>query len=611
MTEGDSPARRLQPDPSNPTLSTSTPPTPRPSTPVLLELHIKNLAVLASASVELGEGFNALTGETGAGKSIVVDSLMLLAGARASSDLIRTGADTLTVTGVFRPEGEGWRALVTEAGLELDGGELLVRREVSRSGRNRVMVQDQPATVRLLGELTPWLLRIHGQREEMGLVDPELQRVWLDESGGTEADGLLETTREAYERWQGLEKRLERLSGERREAEERIDLLEFQAREIDGAGLVEGEEEELRSEREVLRNREQIVGALGGTFELVHEDDDSVVDRLGRVLGLLEEVSDWEPEAPDWISELDEIRIRLEELATGVRRRLEGLEADPGRLNEVEDRLAVVERLLRKYGGTSADVLERRRRIGEELEELRGDLADREELQEKVEEARQAYRDAALELSAARARWGEALVQRIEEELEGLGLGKARLSVALERRPREGSPLVLPGSGGGVEAGPAGVDRVVFQFAPNPGEEARPLSRIASGGELSRIYLALQLAVQEREREARTRPTLVFDEVDAGISGAQAAALGKKLQRLAASSQILAVTHLPQVASHADCHFRVTKEVRKERTHARVERLEDDDRVREVARLLAGAEVTEGAAANARELIASAARDSS
>jgi DNA repair protein RecN (Recombination protein N) len=580
---------------------------------VLLELHVKNLAVLASATVELGDGLNVLTGETGAGKSIVVDSLVLLSGARASSDLIRTGADTLTVTGVFRPEGEGWRRRLDETGIDAEGDTLLVRREVSRSGRNRVLIEDQPATVRLLTDLAPWLLRIHGQREELGLVDPELQRVWLDESGGEEARELLTRTARDWEEWRAFQRRLGRLSDRRREVEERIDLLEFQASEIDAAGLTAGEEEELRSERDVLRNREQIVRALGGSFELLHEDEGSAVERVGKSLDLLEEVETWEPQAREWLEELEELRIRLGEVASGLRDRVDGLEADPGRLNEVEERLAVVERLVKKYGGSSHAVLERRREIGKELEELAGDLEDRSELEAKTVAAREVYRETALALSEARVRWGERLVERIESELGELGLGKARLTVALERLSRSGSPLEVPGFDGGVEAGPAGVDQVVFLFAPNPGEEPRPLAKIASGGELSRIYLALQLAVQgleERPEEELPSPTLVFDEVDVGISGAQAAALGRKLQRLAAGAQILAVTHLPQVASCADHHFQVTKEVRSGRTHTEVAGLDDEARVREVARLLAGEKVTEQAAAHARELIASAVRES-
>ena len=572
---------------------------------VLRELHVRNLAVIAGASVELGPGFNVLTGETGAGKSMVVDALLLLAGARATADLVRTGADGLTVTGLFEPAGQAWRGVLAAAGVDGEGPELLVRREVSREGRNRVYVNDQPATARLLTDLAPHLLRIHGQREEMGLVDPELQRVWLDRSGGVAARDLLVRTAAAWEDHHRLALRLERLAGDDRARRERADLLRFQAQEIDAARLVAGEEVELAAERDVLRNVEDITRALGTASDLLFEDEGAAGERIARSQGLLDEVAAWEPAAGEWNAELEDVRIRLEEVARAVRRRLEGLEADPARLDAVESRLSVVERLCRKFGGTTESVLARRAAIGRELDELEDDAADRDTLEERAATALAAYREAALALSAARADWGAALVERLAAELADLGLGKARLAVSLERRPAAGAPLVLDGRA--VETGPHGIDRVVLLFAPNPGEEPRPLARIASGGELSRIYLALQLAVRDGD-DGEARPTLVFDEVDVGVSGAQAAALGGKLQRLGGRHQILAVTHLAQVASHADHHFRISKEVVEGRTRTAVEPLGTAERVEEIARLLAGHEVTDLSLSHAREMISGAAR---
>ncbi|HEX6203771.1 MAG TPA: DNA repair protein RecN [Thermoanaerobaculia bacterium] len=586
---------------------------------MLRELHVRNLAVLAEAAVELAPGLNVLTGETGAGKSIVVDSLTLLSGARAASELIRTGADTLTVTGVFQPAGDGWRELLREAGVEPAGDELLVRREISRTGRNRVLIDDQPATLRLLADLAPWLLRIHGQREELGLVDPELQRVWLDESGGAEAERLAARVAAAYDLWAQRAERLARASGDDRARRERLDLLRFQASELAAAQLVAGEDAELAAERDVLRNAEAITRALGGAHELLYEDDDAAAARLGKSHALLEEVAEWEPRAAAALAELDELRVRTEELALDLRRRLDGLDVDPRRLDQVEERLAALERLFRKYGvTTAAELIERSRAIAAERDELTGDAEGREELEAQVAAALADYRAAALDLSAARRRWAERFVAAIETELADLGLGKASLGVALERRPRQDSPLALPPEGGGtggsqaeepVDFGPHGVDHVVLLFAANPGEEARPLSLVASGGELSRIYLALQLAARGRGAGAGepTRPTLVFDEVDAGIGGAQAAALGAKLQRLGGAAQILVVTHLPQVASYGDHHLKVAKEVRGERTFTRVEPLDPDARAEEVARMLAGAKTTDTSLSHARELLATAA----
>ncbi len=600
---------------------------------MLRELHVKNLAVLACASVELEGGLNVLTGETGAGKSMVVDSLTLLSGARATSELIRTGADTLTVTGVFTPAGEGWRETLEEAGVEpMEGAEeeLLIRREISHSGRNRVYVNDQPTTLRLLSDLAPHLLRIYGQREEMGLLDPDLQRTWLDASGGPEAEELLAGVAAAHSEWQRLAGRLRRLSGDQRARQERIELLRFQASELAAAGLASGEDAELKEERGVLRNREAITQALAGAYAGLYDDDEAAVDRLARAQSGLERVVEWEPRAAPAVEELEELRVRLEELSVDLRRRLEDIDSDAGRLDQVEDRLAVLERLFRKYGvASSEELLELQRRGAAELEELEGAAEGREELEAEVARALDAYRQRALALSAARRGWGARLVSAIEDELDGLGLGKASLELRLERHRQEDSPLRLPpgdeavadGDEGDAEAGSdglkpvafsaAGVDQVVLYFAPNPGEEPRPLSLIASGGELSRIYLALQLAVlkarQGGDPGSGAGPTLVFDEVDVGVGGAQAAALGRKLQRLGAGAQILVVTHLPQVASFGDHHFKVAKEVREERTFTRVDRLDDDARAEEVARMLAGARTTDLSLSHARELLDDAA----
>ncbi len=569
---------------------------------MLREIHVRNLAVLAEAAVELGAGFNVLSGETGAGKSIVVDSLSLLAGARASTEMVRTGAEALTVSGVFEPEGDGWRSVLAEAGLEAEGEEVLVRREIGRSGRNRVFVNDQPTTLRLLSDLAPYLLRIHGQRDELGLIEPDLQKAMLDRSGGPEAPPLLARVAEAFEQHARLAERLERLSGDDRVRRERIDLLRFQASEIDAAKLRAGEEVELKAERDVLRNAEAITRALGTAFALLFEEEGAAVERIGKAGSLLAEVEAWEPQAAAWGAELEEARIRLTETARSLQHRLDGLEADPARLDFIEERLATLERLCRKHGGSSGAVLARRAEIEAELAELEGDAENRDELEGKVAAALAAYREAALALSKAREGWGKALTERIEGELKDLGLARARLSVALERRRRAGSPLIVDGEE--TDFGRDGVDQVVFLFAPNPGEPPRPLARIASGGELSRIHLALQLAT----RGESAHPTLVFDEVDTGIGGAEAAALGAKLQRLAKGGQILAVTHLPQVASHGDLHFKVSKKVDGGRTSVKVEELEGKARVEEVARMLAGKQITDTSLSHARELIAGAAR---
>ncbi len=553
---------------------------------MLLTLQVRNLAVLAGAEVELGPGLNVLTGETGAGKSIVVDSLALLAGARAATDLIRAGAESLVVTGVFRPAEGGWRAPLAAAGLEAEGDELIVRREIGREGRNRVFVNDQPTTLRLLAEIGPHLLRIHGQREELGLVAPELQRVWLDRSGGEAAPPLLARVAAAHDEHLRLAERLERLTGDQTLRRERLDLLRFQAREIDEGRPRAGEEEELRGERQVLRHVEAITAALGGALAALAEDDGAAAERLAQAGRALEEVAEWEPAARAWAQELREARIRIEEAAGEVRRRLASVEADPRRLEAVEERLALLERLFRKYGAGSAELLRRRTEMSAELEELGGDETQTGELQAKTAAALERYRAAAAELSLRRREWAAALARQVEAELAELAFKRARFEVRL---------------GAATQPAAHGGDQVTFLMSPNPGEELRPIARATSGGELSRLYLAVQLAAGGDGEVGA--PALVFDEVDSGIGGAEAAALGRKLRRLARGGQVLAVTHLPQVASHADLHFRISKRVDAGRTFASVAALDAERRIEELARMLAGKRVTALSRSHAEELL--------
>jgi DNA repair protein RecN (Recombination protein N) len=591
---------------------------------MLGHLHIKNLAVLSEASVEFQPGWNVLTGETGAGKSIVVDSLALLAGARASGDLIRTDADTLTVTGTFDGVGPRCDAILEQAGLEPAAGELVIRRDISRSGRNRVFVNDQPATLRLLADLAPALLRIHGQREELGLVHPELQRAWVDRQGGAEGDRLLAEVARLHADYRRLAERLASVGTDERLRRERLELAAFQIAEIERAALAAGEEEELRRERDLLRNADAIARALGGLVGLVEDEEGSCTERLAAAATGLAAVAEWHGEAAGWIGELDELRIRAAELARTVRQHAERIDADPTRLARVEDRLAIVERLCRKYGPSSADVLARLEALRAERSDLELGVEQRGELERLVAAALDRYRDAALELSRRRAGWGEELSAHVRRELADLALRKARLEIRLDRRPREESPLVVDGQP--VDFGEHGIDAVSFEFSPNPGEALRPLQRVASGGELSRVYLALQLVGRAPRRAASPRgakrsrsageaagdadgePTLVFDEVDAGIGGVEAVVLGRKLRELARGGQILSVTHLPQVASLGDHHLAVEKQVRGGRTFVAVRTLEGRARVDEIARMLGGEEAAAAARDHAEAMLAESER---
>ena len=350
----------------------------------------------------------------------------------------------------------------------------------------------------------------------------------------------------------------------------------------------------------MLRHAEAIQLGLAGAAAALSEEDGAASERLQHAKHLLEEIADWEPGAAGWARQLDELQIQLQEVVMAVARRLDEVELDPGRLDAVEGRLAVLERLFRRYGEGSNELIARRDRLAVEIGEQEGDEEGRERLERDLAAALVAYREAAGALSAARRQWGEALAARVGAELGELALARARFAVRLETRRRADSPLELDGTP--VEFGPDGYDQVIFELAANPGEELRPLAKIASGGEMARIYLALQVAV--RGEGGASGATMVFDEVDVGIGGREAAAVAAKLHRLARGGQILVVTHLPQVASRADRHFRIRKRVEGGRTFVAVEPLGEEARIEEVARMLAGERITDLSRSHARELIA-------
>ncbi len=567
---------------------------------MLRSLHVRNLAVIERADLEFGPGLNVVTGETGAGKSLVVDSLSLLAGGRASSEMIRTGARTLAVSGVFEPAGAGWRGRLEEAGVPADGNHLLVRREVTREGRNRVFVNDHPVTAKLLSAVARRLIRIFGQRDELGLLSPDLQRAWLDRSGGDSLAALIDSCREAWSAWREAAERLERLSLDGQLRQERIDLLKFQTSEIDAAHLLPGEDEELRVEREAVRHAESIAAALHRAIGLLSDDDLAVDGRVAQAGDALSDIARWLPEAESWAETLAGVGATVNDLGQELRSRAAGRESDPARLNRIEERLSVIERLTRKHGGNSSDVLERGRRLTEELLELETADVRREEVEEEAATRLAEYAGRAETLSAARRERAGDLEREVLGHLLDLAFERATFEVEIDRELRADSPLEMDGERIAFDA--RGVDRVAYRFSANPGEDPRPLSRVASGGELARVFLALQTAV--RGGGPAEGSTLVFDEVDSGVGGAEAAIVGRKLQRLADGGQILAVTHLPQVASRGALHLEVKKVVHAGRTRVDVRRLDRERRIEEVARMLAGEHVTDASRAAAVELLA-------
>lgn len=554
---------------------------------MIRRLTIRNLAIVEDLDLELGPGLTVLTGETGAGKSILVDALALLAGGRGASDLIRQGADRLVVSGEFDCD-RSLRELLGDAGLPADGDALLVRRELSPDGRGRAFVEDEPAAVRTLARLGERLVSIQGQSSEKELVDPEAPMELLDAFAAAIPER--EAVARAAGSWVAARETLQTLEGSRRDRSARLDTIEFQVGEIETASPDEKEEEDLGWERERLRHADRIRRAGETALDALSEGEPSAADRLGEAARAFAELAAIDPREAARLEEIEDLKRRISDLAAAARDAARDYEADPDRLTAVESRLEKLSRIKQKYGPTLADARALLARLRAEREELTNieDALDRRQREER--DAREAFRSAASALSAKRQAAAPRFSAAVEKELSGLALEKARFRVAL-------SPV------GDDEPRRMGLERAAFLFQPNPGEPERPLERIASGGELSRLQLAVHSV--DAARGGRRR-TLVFDEVDAGIGGRTAESVGKKLRKLAERDQVLCVTHVPQIAALADRHFRAEKSEARGRTIAAVRLLEGKDRVAEIARMLAGEKVPDTALRHARELLAQA-----
>jgi len=556
---------------------------------VLRRLHIRNLAIVEDVDMELGAGLTVITGETGAGKSILVDALALLAGGRGSSDLVRRGAERLSVSGEFDADARA-RALLSEAGLPAAGEIILVRRELGADGRGRAFVEDEPAAVRTLARLGERLVAIHGQSSEQELADSETPLEILDAFAKAEPER--DATASAAREWAAARERRETLEASRRERAERLELLEFQIREVEAVRPEAGEDERLKSERQRLLHADRIRRAAGAALDALSEAEGSAADRLGEAGRAFAELAAIDPALDAHREEADELKRRIADLAAAARDAAESIDADPDRLQALETRLADLQRLERKHGLSGAALLARL----EEWKAERAELSDIDDAlgrrQREEAQARDAYLSAAKALSARRESAAAKLTAAVGRELEGLALGKARLRVALSPR-------------GAEEPRASGLESAQLLFAPNPGEPEMPLERIASGGELSRLQLAIRAVAAGRRARGRT---FVFDEVDAGIGGRVAEVVGRRLRDLAEHDQVLCVTHVPQIAALADSHFHAEKREVAGRTVAAVRRMEGKERVSEIARMLAGEKVPATALEHARTLLESGAR---
>ncbi len=559
---------------------------------MLAQLHITNFAIIDELFIDLGPGLTVLTGETGAGKSILIEAIQLLLGARGSPEQVREGASEAVVEGLFDlSDARGHVEALRHLGLDASS-EVLLRRVLSKGGRSRAYLNGQLSSIQMLSEVGRLMVNIYGQHEHQTLLQPERHLDLLDDYGGL---------RNLRGRWEDLWKRLERVKSDilavesrMREASARRELWEFQCAEIRQAGLRPGEEEELEQERKVLLNVERISQGLSRAEEILYGAQGSVLERVQTVVREMKELVQIAPKLGQLLDLLSQASLDLEEAVHGLRQEMRSLQGDPARLAEVEERLSEIQRLRRKYKGTVSEVLSLGADLEGRISELgRGD----EELQglfRQKDEIEGALLVAGLELTEARRQAGLLLSQGVERELRDLGIDRPVLEV--RRLPLQAGVGLGPGD---IKAGGRGMDQIEFLLSANVGEPPRPLARIASGGELSRIMLALKRVLADAERV----PTLILDEIDAGIGGAVAEALGEKLADIAKGHQVLCITHLPQIACYATRHFRVSKELKEGRTIARVESLEEDGRLEEISRMLGGRVITDKTRAHARELL--------
>jgi DNA repair protein RecN (Recombination protein N) len=561
---------------------------------MLRELSIKNFAVIDQVALDLGPGLNVMTGETGAGKTIILNALGLLLGGRTSSDIIRHGEEEATVEGLFESLPQALQQRLRETGHGSED-ELIIKRIVSRSGKNRIYLNGSLCPLPLLAEIGSHLIRIYGQHEHHSLLRSESHFALLDAHGGLEdkAEEMKKKYHSFRTAWDHLREAREKLERARREE----DLLRAQAEEISRASLRIGEEEELQARKEILIHAEKLHQGCREGEEILYEGDDAVVSRLGRVLARLKELAGIDNTLDNPVELINSSLAQLEEATSALRHYTDRVEFDPQALEQLEDRLAEINRLKRKYTGSIEDILKIRERVEQDLASLERGGAELGALEQALEETRRSAWEEAEVLSNERIRVSRKIKKELEKEVESLGMPKTVFEARFlhEEEIQDDPPFLI----GGRKMTEDGIDQIEFYFSPNPGEPVKPLAKVASGGELSRVMLAIKSLVLTRGEI----PTLLFDEVDAGIGGSVAEMVGNKLKKVADSHQVICVTHLPQIAALTNSHYVVEKEIAKGKTFAKVKKLSDRDRVSEIARMLAGIKVTDQAKRHAAEMI--------
>jgi DNA repair protein RecN (Recombination protein N) len=546
-------------------------------------LNISNIALIDDLRVEFDAALNLLTGETGSGKSIIVDALGVLIGGRFTNDLLKSGTERGSIEGLFsvtlNPQLE---ALLENSGLQ-NGDELIIRRELSSTGRNKIFINNQLATQSLLRDLRPFLVDIHGQGDQQTLFDPETHLQLLDTFGGYLP--LLAEVAETYESFNRLQRELANLRQHAAEKFQLVDTLQFQISELERAQLSIGEDEQLEEERRRLSNVEKLTALGQSSYSRIYEDDDAALARVRQTFKEIEELSEYDSSFREYLEGLESARAVLEDLSFALRDFADKLEFSPARLALIEDRLAELSRLKRKYGGTIQSALEHLAQAQDRLRQIETSDEREQQLTAEVQTVQQQYLERARKLHKQRVRAGKLLEKAVEQGIAEVAMESARFQVQVNTDDTDFKST--------------GIDQVEFYFSANVGEEVKPLARVASGGEASRLMLVLKTVANASEFPR----TIVFDEIDTGIGGRVSEAVGSKLKKLSETNQVLCVTHQPQIARFADSHLVVQKEASQGRTSVRVDKLDRAGRVEELARMLTGAEITDSARRHARELL--------
>lgn len=553
---------------------------------MLQELSIQNFAIISKLNISFQPGMTVLTGETGAGKSIIIDAVGLLTGGRGSQDFIREGADKAVLQGLIDVEpGQPITQLLDELGIPLEDNQLLIHRELHKSGRIVIRVNGSLVNATTLKEIGQHLVDIHGQNEHQELMQVERHLSLLDEYGKKTIGPVLEKYRAAYDTYRSLESAFHKRQADEQAWAQRLDMLSFQSKELADASLVEGEEEMLEAEYQELTNFQDVLAALSKAHEALDGDwDNNGLETISTAMSAMEDIEELSPKYATLTEAVRGAYYELQEAASEILSVRDGLEFDEERLREVDDRLNLIRSLERKYGATITDVLAHQAKVDAELAEMGGGEQSAAELAEQVEVAEQKARTLAEKLHELRLKAAKQLATKIHEQLSDLYMEKAVFSAHITELK---------------ELNATGLDAVEFYIQTNPGEGAKPLVKIASGGELSRMMLAMK-TIFSREQGITS---IIFDEVDTGVSGRVAQAIAEKIAVIGRYSQVLTITHLPQVAAVADNHYFIEKQVVGDRTETGIHTLSEDERVNEVARMLSGDELTDAAKENARDLI--------